>query len=190
MRLNATLFDTEWEDIQVNVALRQCDANGLNCVDTRAVIPQNVGTAHAKGAEFELTYAPTDKLMFNLNLGWLETGYDKITVPTATAYVPGVTEFSQAPEETQNFGVQYDASLSGGGSFRTRFDYTYVSQYWRSPDPSLRVAWYAGNSTGILPGYSDESGDFGTYNLRFTYLPANAKWEASLFGTNLTTSTS
>jgi iron complex outermembrane recepter protein len=184
LRFNATLFDTTWDDIQVNVALRVCDANNV-CTDTRSVVPQNVGSASAKGAEFELVFAATDNVLFNFNLGLLDTGYDTITAPTASAYVPGVTEFSQAPERTINLGIQHDATLGNGGSLTTRFDYTYVSQYWRSADPTLRVAWYAGNSTGILPGFSDESGDFGQYNARLTYTPADGRWDASLFGTNL-----
>jgi iron complex outermembrane receptor protein len=185
VRFNATVFDTKWEDIQVALALRSCDAAG-NCTDTRSVVPQNVGTAHARGAEFELSLVPTSKLQFNVNLGLLDTGYDKITVATAAAYVPGQTEFSQAPEKTINLGVQYDASLKSGATLTTRFDYTYVSQYWRSPDPTLRVAYYASAGTGVLPGYSDESGDFGQVNARLTYAPGDGKWDVSIFGTNLT----
>jgi hypothetical protein len=132
-----------------------------------------------------MTIAPTNKLTFNVNVGLLETGYDKITAPTAAAYVPGVTEFSQAPKRTYNLGVQYDASLKTG-SLTTRVDYTYLSQYWRSPDPTLRVAYYAPNGTGIPAGYSDESGDFGQFNARLTYAQSQGKWEVSLFGTNLT----
>ncbi|MEO8467308.1 MAG: TonB-dependent receptor [Gammaproteobacteria bacterium] len=187
LRLNATLFDTTWEDIQVNLALRVCTGPGGTppCTDTRSVVPQNVGSAHAKGAEVEMIWVPTSKLTFNVNLGLLDTGYDKITVATAAAYKPGQTEFPQAPKKTINLGVQHDASLKNG-SLVTRFDYTYVSQYWRSPDPTLRVAYYANNSTGILPGYSDESGDFGAFNARVTYAPADSKWDLSVFGTNLT----
>ena len=29
-----------------------------------------------------MTIAATDKLLFNVNLGYLDTGYDEITVPT------------------------------------------------------------------------------------------------------------
>ena len=179
VRFNATLFDTKWNDIVINTALRICDPT---CRDLTAVYPQNVGSAHARGAEFELTLVPTSNLMFNVNLGLLDTGYDKITVPSVVQYVPGKTEFSQAPDKTINIGMQHDASLKSGGSFTTRVDYTYVSQYWRSADPTLRVAYYP----GIPAGYSGESGDIGTYNARITYAPADGKWDWSLFGTNLT----
>ncbi len=179
VRFNATLFDTKWSDIVINTALRICDPN---CRDLTAVYPQNVGSAHAQGAEFELTLVPTSNLLFNINLGILDTGYDKITVSSVVQYVPGQTEFSQAPKKTINLGVQHDASLKSGASLTTRFDYTYVSQYWRSADPTLRVAYYP----GIPSNYSDESGDFGQYNARLTYAPADGKWDWSLFGTNLT----
>ena len=179
VRFNATLFDTTWDDIVINTALRICDPG---CRDLTAVYPQNVGSAHARGAELELTLVPTEKLMFNINLGFLDTGYDKITVPSVVAYVPGQTEFSQAPDKTINLGVQHDASLKNGGSLTTRLDYTYVSQYWRSADPTLRVVYYP----GIPSDYSGESGDFGQINARLTYAPADAKWDLSVFGTNLT----
>ena len=179
VRFNATLFDTKWDDIVINTALRICDPN---CRDLTAVYPQNVGSAHAQGAEIELTLVPTSKLLFNVNLGFLDTGYDKITVPSVVAYVPGQTEFSQAPKKTINVGVQYDASLKRGASLTTRLDYTYVSQYWRSADPTLRVAYYP----GIPSDYSGESGDFGQVNARLTYAPADSKWDLSIFGTNLT----
>ena len=183
IRFNATLFDTKWDDIQAFLALRYCDPSG-NCFDLPAVVGQNIGKAEAKGAEIELTWAPTNNLMVNLNLGYLNTDLLDVTVntPAAAAYVPGETEFSQAPKHTQNIGVQYDADLRNGGTFTTRFDYTYVSQYWRQFDPSLRVAYYP----GVPAGYSDESGDFGQFNMRLTYTPADAQWDLSVFGTNLT----
>jgi len=179
VRFNATLFDTKWDDIVINTALRICDPT---CRDLTAVYPQNVGAAHANGAEFELTLVPTSKLLFNVNLGFLSTGYDKITAPSIVAYVPGKTEFSQAPKKTINVGVQYDASMKRGASLTTRLDYTYVSQYWRSADPTLRVVYYP----GIPSGYSGESGDFGQVNARLTYAPADSKWDLSIFGMNLT----
>jgi iron complex outermembrane receptor protein len=187
VRLNATLFDTSWDNAIAALAMRFCYADG-HCEDTRSVTNQNVGKAHAKGVELEMTLAPTSNLLFNVNLGFLDTGYDQITVPTgpSAGYVAGQTQFAQAPKKTINLGVQHDAHLKSGGSLITRFDYSYVSQYWRAADPTLRVAWYASTGSGIPAGYSDESGDFGQFNARLTYAPANSKWDLSVFGTNLT----
>jgi len=183
VRFNATLFNSEWSQIVINTAMRICDPT---CRDLTALYPQNVGSAHAKGAEFELTLVPTDKLTFTANLGFLNTGYDKITAPSVTTYVAGKTEFSQAPDKTINLGVQKESDLKNGGTFTTRFDYTYVSQYWRNADPTLRVVYYGNLGSGIPAGYSDESGDFGNWNMRLTYAPANKKYDFSVFGTNLT----
>ena len=72
------------------------------------------------------------------------------------------------------------------GTITSRLDYSYVSQYWRAADPTLRVAWYAGNGGGIPEDYSDESGDFGNFNARVTYTPADGNWDLAVFGTNLT----
>jgi iron complex outermembrane receptor protein len=187
VRLNATVFDTSWDNAIAALAMRFCYPDG-HCEDTRSVVNQNVGAAHATGVELEMTLAPTNNLLFNVNLGYLDTGYDEITVPTgpAAGYVAGQTEFAQAPEKTINVGVQHNASLGNGGTLTTRFDYSYVSQYWRANDPTLRVAWYASTGSGIPPGFSDESGDFGQFNARLTYAPADGNWEWSLFGTNLT----
>jgi iron complex outermembrane receptor protein len=188
LRLNATLFDTTWDNAIAALAMRFCDENGQNCQDTRAVTNQNVGAAHATGIELEMIIAATDNLTFNVNLGYLDTGYDEITVPTgpSAGYVAGQTEFAQAPDETMNLGIQYDSNLRNGGTLTTRLDYSYVGQYWRANDPTLRVRWYAGNGTGIPEDYSDESGDFANFNARLTYTPAEGNWDIALFGTNLT----
>jgi iron complex outermembrane receptor protein len=181
VRFNATLFDTVWDDIQAALALRYCNSSG-DCFDLPSVVTQNIGKAEAKGAEFELTYAPTRQWLFNVNLGLLDTGFTDIYVANAAGYVAGETEFSQAPETTANVGIQYDADLSGGGMLSTRLDYTYTSQYWRQFDPSLRTAWYP----GVPEGWNDETGDFGLVNMRLTYTPRDAQWDLAVFGTNLT----
>ena len=48
------------------------------------------------------------------------------------------------------------------------------------------MAWYTGTGSGIPAGFSDESGDFGQFNARLTYTPADGQWDLSVFGTNLT----
>ncbi|MBN1239200.1 MAG: TonB-dependent receptor [Gammaproteobacteria bacterium] len=176
VRLNATYFDTIWDDIQASGVVRDPNTG----IDLPGLVTRNVGEAGAKGLEVELTYLPTDNLQFNLNLGLLDTEYKDIALGTE-GLVAGETEFSQAPETTYNVGVQYSANLASGGLLTTRVDYSYSDQYWRSPNPTLRTAWYPGVPEGF-----DETGDFGLVNARIAYAPADDNWEFAVFGTNLT----
>ena len=174
LRFNATLFFSEWEDIQNLGAV--FDSRGIQLP---TLVTQNVGTAEAKGIEIEMTYVPTDHLMFNINLGNLDTKYTYIK--PGTFALDTNTAFAQAPDNTYNLGVQYTATPSNGSELIARLDYSYSSQFWRSL-PFLRMDAY---SPPVPPSY-DESGDTNTVNARLTYRPASADWEVSIFGTNLT----
>jgi iron complex outermembrane receptor protein len=176
LRLNATLFHTKWNDIQLaGESIDDCVNPPVVGTNLRT---QNVASAEADGVEVELTIAPTESLLFNVNLGFLDTQYVGISTP-----VPGLTlntEFSQAPKKTGNLGVQHTARLDGGGTFTTRFDYSFSDQFWRSQIPNFRTEYYG------LPGGFVEGGDYGLVNMRLSYVPSGAAWELAVFGTNLT----
>ena len=125
-----------------------------------------------------MTIVPTEKLLFNVNAGYLDTAYTDIL--PGTLFLNTNTEFQQAPKHTGSIGVQYNADLKSGSSIVTRLDYLYQSQFWRSL-AFLRTEFWA---PAVPPGF-DESGGSGITNLRMTYEPANADWNLSVFGTNL-----
>jgi outer membrane receptor protein involved in Fe transport len=174
LRLNATLFHSVWEDIQNLGAVY--DSRGIQLP---TLVNTNVGEAQAEGIEIELTYLPTEKLMFNVNVGVLDTKYTYIKPGTFALNTS--TPFAQAPEDDYNVGMQYNASMSNGGTLTTRLDYSYSSQFWRSL-PFLRMSAYS----PPVPANYDESGDLGTVNARISYQPAEGDWELAVFGTNLT----
>ena len=176
LRFNATMFHTKWDNIQLaGESIDDCVNPPVVGTNLRT---QNVASAEADGFEFELTIAPTDALLFNVNLGLLDTQYVGITTP-----VPGLTlntEFSQAPETTGSVGLQHTARLDNGGTFISRLDYNFSDQFWRSQIPNFRTEYYG------LPSEFDEGGDYGLVNARLTYAPSAANWELAVFGTNLT----
>jgi iron complex outermembrane receptor protein len=175
IRLNATAFFMDWEDLQAVTTLR------IDGFDVPGVVNQNIGNAEASGLEIEFSVAPTDNLLFNVNVGTLDTKFTEIFLPPEFGWVAGETEFSQAPELTYNIGFQHTADLENGGTFTTRLDYSWSDQYWRQFDPTLRTI-----SAGVPDGWNDETGDFGYLNARLTYESQNRNYEISVFGTNLT----
>ncbi|WP_428098605.1 TonB-dependent receptor [Candidatus Rariloculus sp.] len=180
LRVNATYFDSDWINIQNAGVVRDPDGNELTSLAT-----QNVGEANASGLELEITVVPTDSLMLNFNLGLLDTGYTYVAPGVPRQDISLDTEFQQAPDLTYNVGIQYDASLSNGGSVTTRVDYAYSDKFWRSLN-FLRMDWYGPKNGGPVPAGIDESGDWGVLNARVTYTPGSGSWRMSVFGTNLT----
>jgi iron complex outermembrane recepter protein len=171
LRLNATYFMTDWIGIQLAATVKD-RATGQEVTE---LVPQNAASAEASGWEFELSWAATDQLLLQSNIGLLDTKYTDSKSPAVTLN----TEFSRAPDETYNFGVQYDFNIRNGGMLRTRFDATYTGAFWRSDTPSLRQ-----NAYGVPRDY--EAGDYWLANARLVYTPPDRDLELSLFGTNLT----
>src|SRR5690606_4268040 len=106
----------------------------LTGTEVTELVRQNAASAEAEGLEVELTWAATDNLLVQANLGFLDTAYTDSQSPAVSLD----TEFSRAPEETYNLGVQYNASLRNGGALVVRYDANYTGPYWRSNTPSLR----------------------------------------------------
>lgn len=171
LRFNATYFSTDWIGIQLAATVLDRATNQ----EITELVNQNAASAEASGIEIELSYAATDNLLLNANLGFLDTKYTDSTSPVVTAD----TEFSRAPDETYNLGFQYDLPLQNGGTLTWRGDASYTGAYWRSDTPTLRQ-----NAYGVPRDY--EAGDYWLLNGRLAYTPPTGRYELAVYGTNLT----
>jgi iron complex outermembrane receptor protein len=173
VRLNATVFDTDWLGVQINAqAIDPITGSVLTAITT-----QNAANGNAKGVDLEVLYSPTKKLTLGANLGFLNTGYTKVKGGLTEPYNLDTT-FTGAPDRTYDFSVAYNWGFRNGGSMLTRVGYSYVGQYERSSLLSFREAT-------IVPGRK-EAGDFWKLDFRAVYKPSTGKYEISLFGNNLT----
>jgi iron complex outermembrane receptor protein len=177
LRLNATLFHTKWDNIQ----LRSNYVNPNIGLYAITIITQNVAGADANGLETEIKWLATPKLELSLNTGMLDTAYTTFKQGADTPVNSG-DRFAQAPKLTYSVGLQHTASLSGGATLISRVDYSYVSGFQRYADPKYHPDYLG--LTDLLGEY--EAGDYGLVDARLVYRPAARNWDISVYGTNLT----
>lgn len=169
LRVNATYFSTDWIDIQLAASVID---RGTKLPITE-IVTQNAAGGDASGLEFEIIYAATDRLLFNANLGWLDTKYKGIK---AGAQVTPDTEFAGAPDQSYSLSATYDWSVFGG-SLSTRLQANYTGLFWRSQIPSFREDAYGGNT---------RSGDIWRWNARAMYTPGTGNYVLSAYVNNIT----
>jgi iron complex outermembrane receptor protein len=164
LRVNAALFTTTYDDIQMTYRL--------------GVVPLlfNAGKASIDGGELELTWFATRRLMLDASVGYLDSGFDRITPPGA---IGGVTPSETAnlnsrlpftPEWTTHLGMSYDFTLDNGWTITPRIDSSYTGgQYFD-----------AGNSAEI-----SQVGGTTIWNGSVSLLSPDSKWRVALNGQNL-----
>ena len=156
LRVNATLFDTEYKDIQ----LRQQTLIGG--VFTNLI--ENAARARIRGAEAELTAVPMKGLTIGAAFGHLEPKYLDV------GRVLGLTldtKFQRSPRNTLATWAQYEMPVRSG-SLELHGDFGYRSK----------------EQFQIFPAVNDQPG-YGLFGARVTYRAAEDRWSAALFGTNL-----
>jgi outer membrane receptor protein involved in Fe transport len=179
LRFNATYFDSDWEGMRVS--LLPSDAAG-NTQPFPYASGEGAGTA--SGWEFEVIWAPTDRLNLNFGVGLIDTEYIQAGVLTGppgqasiTGNYPGAP-FAYAPDESYSLGAQYEIPTSNGGRILLVGNYGYRSDYAR--DAAYQRTFIDENGNPVLePAY-------GILNARFVYEPAARNYSVELWGKNLT----
>ena len=179
LRFNATYFDSDWDGMRVS--LLPSDAAG-NTQPFPYASGEGAGTA--SGWEFEVVWAPTDRLNLNYGLGLIDTEYIQAGVLTGppgqasiTGNYPGAP-FAYAPEQSYSIGAQYEIPTSNGGRFLLVGNYGWRDDYAR--DAAYQRTFIDQNGNPVLePAY-------GILNARFVYEPAARNYSVELWGKNLT----
>lgn len=172
LRANLSLFDVTYKDIQWITSGIFCgDAKSGTCVFT-------LGDGRARGAELELTMAPTRGLIVTSGVGYTDFKYKKLTdLALGSSGFFGVT---YRPEWTVNNAVQYDTpsiDALGGGHVSVRVDANFQSEMLGAADaapayiPLVKV-----------PGIVNVNGRIALSNIDL----AGHRAEISLWGKNLT----
>jgi iron complex outermembrane receptor protein len=174
LRLNATLFDMDYTDMQIGSA-------GQDELGQPAWVTSNAGSATIQGFEIEMQSTFGEHWLVDASVG--HTDFQYTDVPSLqdclangfpASQCSGLIDQDSVPGRTpsytasMNFG--YLANLPTGSQLRLRYGISYEDEtfFGANNDPLTRA-----------PAHS-------LHNARITWVSADNSWEAALFGTNIT----
>ena len=178
LRFNATYFDSTWNGMRITLLPSDDGGNSQP-------FPYSSGDGKgtASGWEFEVDWAPTDRLTINAGVGLIDTNYIQAGVFTGvpgqvniTGNYPGAP-FAYAADTTATVGATYRIPMSNGGQVTVVGNYGYTGEYAR--DAAYQRTQIDLNGNPVLePAY-------GILNARVVYEPAARNYSVEVWGKNL-----
>jgi len=178
MRFNGAIFRTDYDEMQLRQVL-------LDSSNIPRVVFRNASETRIEGLELEWTWLPVDDLMIIATGSFNDFEYVSfddtqfstraLIAQTPLPVVDRSSEpFAEVPEMTYSLGVQYTLETRFG-TFTPRVDYSYVDEIFMGLD--------AGAGQNQDQATFD---DYGLWNARIGWLSSDQRFEAALYGTNLT----
>lgn len=175
LRINATAFHTQYEDLQqtvltcIHLSDGECQFGSDGSL-VYAPIVTNAASARIHGGELELAALVSRSLRVEAMLGYTNAKFTRVD-PAATQATRLSTDsvVPYVPRWTGALAVQYALNV-GRGALVPRVDYTYRSA----------VAF------NVNPGPYGVQGPVGLVNATLAYQHADDRWSVRLYGRNLT----
>lgn len=164
VRLNAAVFQTDYDDIQITPLFE-----GIGPVT------RNAGEARIRGAELELALAPNRSFDVMGGLGWLDTEYRSLTPESQvnlhldrTPVLTLDTELAKSPEWSANLALA-GHWLVGTGTFTASVDWSYTSEMFND----------------VLNSAELRRPDLSLYGAALSFVTADGRWTFGARGVNL-----
>ncbi|MBT8080238.1 MAG: TonB-dependent receptor [Gammaproteobacteria bacterium] len=162
LRLNAAVFATDYNDLQVLVRKEAFPGDPLGIV-----ITENAADATSNGLELEFQAALFEGFLLSGNYTYLDTSYDNYLEPNGIDNKGN--PLRNAPENSYNIVANYTKDLNSGASFDIRFEFFHSDESFQDPRKEINAA---------KPEYD-------LAHLRLSYTTANSGWEFAAWAKNL-----
>jgi iron complex outermembrane recepter protein len=177
LRLNAALFFTKYDDLQRAVVATYTAADGTSQQETVTV---NTGSSEATGVDLEATWVPNERWKVGAALNWLDHKYDSGSClpnlrgdnPDPTSCDVDLTQFDLpfSPEWKFGLNVTRDFAIPGGALVSLNGNLNYQSEA----------------ETDVFNSQNTQMEERTLLGAAVTYLEPDARWSATLYGSNLT----
>ena len=143
IRLNGSIYQTNYQDVQITVQNTSV-----------APIILNAAKARIRGGELEFTAIPADGLTFEASAGYIDAKYLE-TAPGAQ--VTTANRLLKTPEWTLHASLSYRANLGGAWSATPRIDLSYRSRTENNAinSPQISQPGYALIDLGLMIANAD-----------------------------------
>jgi outer membrane receptor protein involved in Fe transport len=177
VRIASAIFFMDYEDRQEVIEVQNDD--GSLGPDPALEYTQNASSVEIKGIEFEMRASLWDGGFLSIDAGMLDTEYADFTYTdllTGEQVTPALTQIqNRTPDWTVTASVEHAFQLGNGATLTPQLGvYTQAG-----------LEWWSGLAEGERSDgcYQDS---FSKWRTRLTYEPADAGWQASLYGYNIT----
>jgi len=174
LRINASVFTNDYQDIQVNQFIS--GASGASSVVV------NAGSGTYRGFELELVAVPVDGLTLDAAYGYLDAKYNDYDVqdpgnPGQKVDISDITKVAYVPDNSVTAGVQYDFQPFSFGALSVRVDGSYRSKIYFHPYD---------NAITPADSYSLLNARVSLNDIKLDALGRDGALRVSLWGKNLT----
>lgn len=157
LRMNASVFQNEFEDLQRTVL----DSSG-----TQATL--NAATATVQGFELETTFLVTEQMVVEANFGWIDASYDTFDyVESVTGRTADTFNFVMAPEFNSSVSTTYTMPIGEVGDLDFRLSYSFVNDTFANDINTAPLSQYE------------------LWDASMTFISTEGDINVSLFGRNL-----
>jgi iron complex outermembrane receptor protein len=159
LRINPTVFYTDWKDIQVQQVVPIATGS--------AIVLQNAAAATGYGFELETVLQVSRHLRISGNLATLDIGYDDV------GSANGITvdsKLQRAPELTAGLAAEYRRTVGSKWELALSANYSYQDQQ---------------NSTAT-DADALQLKSYDLFGARIALTDPSGRWNAALYGNNLT----
>ncbi|MEQ8516508.1 MAG: TonB-dependent receptor, partial [Chromatocurvus sp.] len=161
LQVNAAAFYYDYSDVQT---FTQVSTGQLSVLKL-----SNVDEAEIQGWEADILWQPTDGLLLQANVGYLDSELGSFDAPGGGS-LPSGNALPNAPEWSYNLFARYEWQPSALGTLAAQLEYSFTDEAFRE---AVNIPFLA-------------TEDYGLWSGRLAFRSANDRWEVSLWGRNLT----